>query len=112
VHFCDIITAENVGTTIPLIQESRYFIGNFLKVMTRAVKCAVGIIFDCLHIYCLNYIFDEFLKEKKKRVSFFFKFYTENVYKIDIRLPVNRFLDIAYCFPLIVMTRVGPHGVT
>jgi hypothetical protein len=33
-----------------LIQESRYFIDQFLKDMTRGVKRAVGIIFDIKRI--------------------------------------------------------------
>ena len=35
---------------VDLIQESRYFIGHFLKVMTRGVKGAVGIIFDIVSL--------------------------------------------------------------
>jgi hypothetical protein len=66
--------------------------------------------------------------EEKKRDSTFLKIYTENAYKIDLLLPVNRSSDkkeknspfsffswqlnakngdIAYGFPVIVMTRVG-----
>jgi hypothetical protein len=33
---------------VDLDQESRYFIGHFLKVMTRGVEGAVGIIFDII----------------------------------------------------------------
>ena len=42
---------------------------------------------DCLHINCLNYIFDEFLEEKNEFWFFFVKFYTVIAYIID---PVVR----------------------
>ena len=45
-HFYDIITAENVGTTIPLSRQSSILIGHWLIVTPTGVKGAVGIIFD------------------------------------------------------------------
>jgi hypothetical protein len=46
----------------PLIQESRDFIGHFLKVMTRAEKGAIGIIFDIgYNIYDIaNFVFKSY----------------------------------------------------
>ena len=40
---------------VDLIQESRYLIGHFLKVMTCAEKDAIGIIFDILKVNCKNW---------------------------------------------------------
>jgi hypothetical protein len=39
---------QSHNSIVDLIQESRDFIGHFLKVMTRDVKGPVGIIFDII----------------------------------------------------------------
>jgi hypothetical protein len=77
---CNFLVGSNLdGTKIYYLKISRkvkFYVCSFLY-------------HDCLHIYCLNYIFDEFLVVKNE-FRFFLKFYTGNSYIIDLRLPVVR----------------------